>query len=141
MNILQQKCNEISAAIEQFPACQVFLSNEEKQIYNVISTAGLTWKEQSNKWGKIFIGEERLRIDIDYPVGLFTEEELKEFTQLPLKTELAKKNSYSHINPTVGHRKYDTLRIVLYKDRLFQYDFSLPSFTTMLKIIVEHNVR
>lgn len=140
MNLIQEKQKEIISVIESYRNCQVVVSNEEKQIFNVVSTTGLTWKERSNKWGKIFIGEHRLRIDLDYPVNLFTVEELRKFTQLPLKKELSNKNSYSHINPTVGDIKHDVVRIILYEDKLPQYDFTSPSFRAMLQKIINANV-
>ncbi|MFH5781523.1 hypothetical protein [Heyndrickxia oleronia] len=140
MNLIQEKHKEIISVIESYRNCQVIISNVEKQIYNVVSTTGLTWKERSNKWGKIFIGEDRLRIDLDYPVNLFTEEKLRGLIQLPLKKELSNKNSYSHINPTVGDTKHDVVRIILYEDKLPQYDFTSPSFRAMLQKIINANV-
>ncbi|RTQ93694.1 hypothetical protein [Lysinibacillus telephonicus] len=140
MNSIQEKRKEISSVIESHRNCQVIISNEEKQIYNIVSTSGLSWKERSDKWGKIFVGTDRLRIDLDYPVSLFTEEELKKFTQLPLKKEISNKNSYSHINPTVGDTKHDVVRIILYEDKLLQYDFTSPSFRAMLQKIINANM-
>lgn len=138
--MLEQKFNEVKDCLEQFQKCAVVVSNEQKKIFNVISTTGLTWKERSDKWGKLFIGTNRLRIDLDYPTNLFTEAELKKFTQLPLKEELTDKKNCSHINPTVGDTKHDVVRIMLYEDQLPQYNFSAPPFQAMLQKIVEHNV-
>ena len=138
--MLEQKFIEFKSCIEQFHECAVVVSNEQKKIFNIISTTGLTWKERSNKWGKIFIGADRLRIDLDYPVNLFTEAELKEFTQLPLKNELLSKYNCSHINPTVGDKRHDVIRIILYHDQVPQYNFSSSAFQAMLQKIVERNV-
>ena len=140
MDRIQEKRKEISNVIESYRICRVNISHQEKQIYNIVSTSGLTWKERSDKWGKIHLGMDRLRIDLDYPVGLFNEAELKDLTLLPLKREMVQSKYQSHINPTVGGDKYDTLRIILYSDKLANYDFQSTKFKELLQKIVDSNI-
>src|SRR5690606_6410412 len=96
-----------------------------------VSSIGLTWKEKSSKFGYIYEGKKILRIDIDYPVNSFNEKELLDYTGLPLKRNLPK-SSISHINPTVSGSRFDTIRIILYSDKLSNYDFKNDKFKILL---------
>ncbi|MEI2364623.1 hypothetical protein [Niallia circulans] len=138
--LIHQKNIEFGKALERFKNCNIELVSEKRKMYNVISMSGVTWKEKSPKWGVVAEGKERLRIDLDYPVHSFTEEELHYYTGLPLKRNIAKPNGISHINPTVGGEKYDTLRIILYGEELAMYDFSNKRFKELLTQMVTENI-
>jgi hypothetical protein len=139
-NLIHHKNIEFTKVIESYRNCKVELVSEERKMYNIVSKSGLTWKDRSPKWGVVAEGTKRLLIDLDYPVHSFTEEELSYSTGLPLKRNLTKPNGISHINPTVGGEKYDTLRIILYTDKLESYDFHNERLKELFMRIIAKNI-
>lgn len=137
---IRRKKLELQKIIESYNNCKVVGINSRGVNHNLISKTRVTWKEKGLKWGKIHETKETLRIDIDYPVGLFTEDELCDYTQLPLKEKMLKSKGISHINPTIDDKKHDVIRIILYEDRLDNYDFKNENFMEMIQRIVKSNV-
>lgn len=62
-----------------------------------------------------------------------------EYTGLPLKKDTLKNTGISHINPTIGHKKHDTIRIILYQDKLKTYNFN-NNFRVLLTQICKVNI-
>jgi hypothetical protein len=139
-DLIHYKNNEFTKVLESYRNCKVELVSEKRKMYNIVSLSGVTWKDRSLKWGVIAEGKERLRIDLDYPIHLFTEEGLSDYTGLPLKRNIPKLNGTSHINPTVGGKDFDTLRIILYADKLETYDFGHERIKELFMRIVANNI-
>ena len=136
---IRRKKLEFQNVISGYKNCKVVPSNSRGMNHNLICASGVSWKAKGLKWGKIHETKETLRIDIDYPVGLFSEDELSKYTHLPLKREVMKSRGTSHINPTVQDKKHDVIRIILYKDRLESYNFENEKFKEMIQEIVKKN--
>ena len=89
--------------------------------------------------GKIYQTNDKLRVDLDFPVHTFTAEELSELSGLPHLTEIANRNKESYIRCTVNGDKYDTIRIFIKADRLSDCDFRDPGYQSLLHKIYSAN--
>lgn len=137
--IIREKNLEFQKVFTSFPNCIVETVNGNENKWKVLSSIGLTWKEKSSRFGYIHEGKKILRIDIDYPVNSFSEKELVDYTGLPLKRNLHK-SSISHINPTINGSQYDTIRLILYSDKLKNYNFNSEKFKLFLDEITKRNI-
>ena len=82
--------------------------------FKIISKNGLKWSSRASKLGNIHYSDDHLYLALDYPSGKITESDILKKLNLPKKNPGDKKSGFY----VIQDRKFDTVRISLYQDKL-----------------------
>lgn len=106
--------------------------------YTVHNYKTVKWREKGTKIGKVYIQELGLRIDLDFPVNVFSLEEIKGVVSLPYVDDPIKTKG-SYLNCSIDKDEYDTLRIKVVNNDLKDFDFDGEIFKKLLRMVVSVN--
>lgn len=119
----------------EFLGCHYEKINDSN--FTVHNRTTLKWKETGTKIGKIYIQKSGLKIEFDFPVNAFSQEELIEISGLPF-TDDPKKIKGSYLNCSIGKDDYDTLRIKILSSDLVN-NFDGENLKKLLSMVVSAN--
>ncbi|WP_077624646.1 hypothetical protein [Sediminibacillus massiliensis] len=134
---MYKKVNELITLLEETKKCEVKLINREKHTYFIESPNKIKYRERSKRFGKIHAGEKRLRIDLIFPKGLLTVNDIKDYTNLDEKEEAHRRSSYFEL--VASNNNYETLAIFISRNQLDDYDFNSEDFSGLAERIVNAN--
>jgi len=135
-DLIPKKFLELKSELEQIGFNVIFEKIGQCRIDNKTL---VKWSNRRVKVGKVYQTTDKLRIDLDFPVNTFSNEDLKKLSGLPHLTEIANRDKESYIRCTVGGEKYDTIRMFIKADRLNDYDFRESGFQSLIHKIYSAN--
>lgn len=108
--------------------------------YTLCANRYVIWSESINhpkkQWGHVHFHDDRLEIDIDYPVHSYIEKEISDRLGLPVKKARQK---MSGIRLLTKSQRFHTLEIVIFADDLESYNVLNESFKLLVEEIANRS--